>query len=124
MFSTTRIMSDQHRELIHQQLTLLLHHFETLQSSFMNEHDPTGQTKAKWDPTETDQLIRYIVDHKSERQEGNFKPTFYTAAAQHLQQYHVSGKAKDGKSVKTKFDQVRYPDMSFSDRTISNTFPR
>ena len=69
----------------------------------------------RWTDPEVDAMVDYLHEHCSEgAQGGKFKNVTYNAAAVHIQPLLVSSKAKDGKSVKSKFSQVRalHPDAT------------
>ena len=70
---------------------------------------PDLSVRVKWKDIEVDMMMQYIHQHQNDHWgEGGFRIAIFSVAAKHIKDYHVSGKRKDGKSVKTKFDQVRY----------------
>jgi len=73
----------------------------------MTEEVRSAVPRVKWTNHETDALVDYFHEHRSEgAQGGKFKDTTYNAAAMHIQPLYVSGKPKDGKSIKTKWNAV------------------
>ena len=68
-----------------------------------------GNLKARWTEEEVDSLVEYLVEHNSKWGDGaNFKEVTYRAAATHLGPLLASGKPKDTKSIKYKWDQVSW----------------
>jgi len=73
----------------------------------MTEEVWSAVPRVKWTDCETNALMDYLYEHCSEgAQGGNFKDITYNAAAMHIQPLYVSGKPKDGKSIKTKWNVV------------------
>ncbi|KAF8553027.1 hypothetical protein OG21DRAFT_1485742 [Imleria badia] len=47
------------------------------------------------------------MEHPQEQGDGSFKDATFTAAAEHLKAFHVTGKIKDGMSLKNKWSTLK-----------------
>ncbi len=61
--------------------------------------------KAVWNDIETQELIDFLHEKRSES-EGNFKTPTYNAAAKHIAKHLTQGPVKTGSMCKTKWNGV------------------
>ncbi|KAF8553028.1 hypothetical protein OG21DRAFT_1312935 [Imleria badia] len=61
----------------------------------------------KWHMCKVDALMDYLVEHHGEQGDGSFKDVTFTAATEHLKAFHVTGKIKDGTSLKNKWSTLK-----------------
>jgi hypothetical protein len=65
------------------------------------------EPKAKWNDTETTELVQYLWEHRAQGGDGGtFKPATFKAAAEHIAPYHTLGPVKTTKSVQIKWNGV------------------
>ena len=62
--------------------------------------------KAQWTDLEVTELLNYLNTHRSQGEQGNFKPATYVGAAQHISSHLVNGPQKNVKMCKTKWTSV------------------
>jgi hypothetical protein len=67
---------------------------------------PEGHAKAFWNDIETQELINFLHEKRSESEAGNFKITTYNAAANHIAHHLTQGPVKTGQMCKTKWNGV------------------
>ena len=96
--------SEDSREHFHHSLLLLVANLDHLSDILMTSvKEPRA---VKWHVHEVDALMDYLVEHHREQGDGNFKDQTFTAAAEYLKAFYVSGKVKDGTSLKNKWATV------------------
>ncbi|KAG9310665.1 hypothetical protein JVU11DRAFT_9253 [Chiua virens] len=94
-----------HRQRVCAQLLHLVKILTKTSEIMAEEH--RSALRARWSDPEIAAMVDYLHEHRSEgAQGGKFKQSAFNAVAVHIQPLLVSGKAKDGSSVKTKFSQV------------------
>ena len=103
-----RDQADAYRRHVHRQLLYLVEALRQLSGIMVEETRSMRSTgQVRWTENETDKLVDYLYEHRSERTDGgHWKQSTYTAAVTYLQQFHVAGKAKDVNSLRYKWGQV------------------
>ncbi|KAL4075206.1 hypothetical protein V8B97DRAFT_1915830 [Scleroderma yunnanense] len=80
---------------------------ETQEAQEAQEAQNTA-SKVKWTTAETNKLIDHVHKHCSQHTDGGtFKDATYNVAAAHLRPFLECGRAKDSKSVRYKWGQIR-----------------
>ena len=99
---------DAHRKLVHTQLINLVQILSQV-SRIMAEEGQSVIPRARWADREINVFVQYLHMHHSEAAPGGkFKDVTFNVAAVHIQPLLVSGKVKDGKSIKSKYGQVLF----------------
>ena len=95
---------------IRQTLVQLVQDLTHLSDILMSQQSPEDSINAaravKWMSQELDAFVQYLQQHRAERGDGAFKDSTLAAAADHLRSLHVSGKIKDSKSLRNKWNNV------------------
>ncbi|KAF8548577.1 hypothetical protein OG21DRAFT_1489271 [Imleria badia] len=96
-------LSEGSRQLFHHSLLVVenLSHLSDILMASVKE-----PRVVKWHMREVDALMDYLVEHHGEQGDGSFKDATFTAAAEHLKAFHVTGKIKDGTSLKNKWSTL------------------
>jgi len=123
--------ADAHRQHIRQQLQCLVTILQSISTTVGQEMEATsnnqkGLVQAVWTTIETDKLLDYLHEHRSQWGDGgNFKDSTYNAAALALQPFLKSGRPKDVKSIKYKWGIVRtlYRQLTSHANTICSSEP-
>ena len=69
-------------------------------------------SRVRWADCEIDALVQYLHEHHSKAAPGGkFKDVTFNAAAVHIQPLLMSGKIKNGKSIKSKYGQVLFTSL-------------
>jgi hypothetical protein len=99
--------ANEHRQLVFSQIKYLIIILYNTVDIMSQDAQSVQGGKARWTEQEIDALVDFLVEHHAERGDGtNFKDVTLNAAAAHLRPLLVSGKLKDGKSIKYKWGQV------------------